>query len=384
MVKFFITFLIAICVCMGTSFSTPVTIPELSKARTLVDCSSYTDWGSCDNQSSWAYMNGEWVVNPGMSIKNAPYVQSTQWRYWGSSVSQGTINLDSISSKSVNLFHKDEATPGTSTSLCEWRFDFDDYKDVEFHINRDVEIYEDVYLYAMTKRGIYEFTSKELSNCKNTDFYIMLNDLMYLSVRVDKLNQASTYSINVYEIINDPLPVSVIIIAVVLGIAVSAFLMIWLALIVAGVCHWLKKRRLRQVQQKQKELILLSEKHITDTLNAMKHGKFNEIDNPYQIDTWAIWLENFEPCSSVHITNEWSHMYHSQCLKEWYDNIKPNQDLTCPSCKAVNRVPNDSKFMDDLQVLDIVHLEDDIEASQVRNNFPPVQEMHPNMSGHQR
>ena len=30
-------------------------------------------------------------------------------------------------------------------------------------------------------------------------------------------------------------------------------------------------------------------------------------------------------------------MFHNNCIKEWYANIKVEEDLTCPLCKTINK-----------------------------------------------
>ena len=53
-------------------------------------------------------------------------------------------------------------------------------------------------------------------------------------------------------------------------------------------------------------------------------------------DTWTICLDSFNEDDSVHLTNECKHLFHSQCLEEWYRNTYSKKEFQWPYWRAAN------------------------------------------------
>ena len=45
---------------------------------------------------------------------------------------------------------------------------------------------------------------------------------------------------------------------------------------------------------------------------------------------WLICLNLFEDLENVHILNDCQHMFHSECLKNWYLMLTTSTSLACP------------------------------------------------------
>ena len=77
-------------------------------------------------------------------------------------------------------------------------------------------------------------------------------------------------------------------------------------------------------------------KYIDDTLRNMKSHQFQFYKAKFSQDNWVICLDDFTSESEICITNEWSHIFHTEWLKSWYLNMRIDSRLTWPHCKCEN------------------------------------------------
>ena len=70
----------------------------------------------------------------------------------------------------------------------------------------------------------------------------------------------------------------------------------------------------------------------------MNKGRISHLEAQYKEDKCIICLEKFDKKSNVHVTNEWSHVFHSKWLFKWYENIQSNKVLKCPHWNTPNVV----------------------------------------------
>ena len=109
-------------------------------------------------------------------------------------------------------------------------------------------------------------------------------------------------------------------------------------------------------QQNQQEPNLKEQriKYINDTLNKMNSSEFQYCEALYKQESWVVWLDDFTPDAKVRVTNEWSHIFHSRCLKTWYYNIRINRKLVWPHWATENS-PN-SKPPESCEFPSILHV----------------------------
>lgn len=75
---------------------------------------------------------------------------------------------------------------------------------------------------------------------------------------------------------------------------------------------------------------------VIQVMNVQINSEYKTINPKYAQDSWIVCLDDFASDSQVTVTNECSHVFHTTCLKEWYDNTDPAKDLTCPHWSTVN------------------------------------------------
>ena len=82
-------------------------------------------------------------------------------------------------------------------------------------------------------------------------------------------------------------------------------------------------------------------KHRTiKTLDLMRNGAYSNFTINYSQIKCIIWLDKFQDSDQIHITNEWTHAFHSKCLQKWYENTELTKNLTCPLWNTENNSTN--------------------------------------------
>lgn len=356
-------------------------ISDFSRRRDLVNWSSFTTWGSWKTQSGCSFVNGLCTNDPRLKINSDPYEQKTQYLHWVNAVASGYITLNDSNEETLSMRHKPTALVGQN-SLWEWKVSLTDYHDVVLNLYRNFMNYEDIVVVAYTEDGSQQFTSKELSDCVSDTMDLYIKSVKYIQIRVNKLSSLSNYSIELHKVSRKSETNSALLLAIILTSILLCIVTTTTCLILYAAREWLKDRR-RVVEQRRtlQEMMQNRAKNIEETMNNMKHGQFQYFENKYHEDNWVICLESFKPDSEIHITNECSHVYHSSCLKEWYENIDAKKDLKCPHCNSVNRPNKENNGSLEL-ISGELPVDPDPEAVSLPSGFYNPLPMVPNINDH--
>ena len=90
-------------------------------------------------------------------------------------------------------------TSATFQPMCEWRVLFSLNYDVKVDITRDLNHYEEIYMYTNQNSEWGPRYSKEFANCQNVTQTYTFHDTGYIRFRVNKLNDLSDYKITAYQ-----------------------------------------------------------------------------------------------------------------------------------------------------------------------------------------
>ena len=256
---------------------------------------------------------------------------TSESKYWNSYSSSGELKIanssDSLSLSFLSgVSYKDHPT-------CYWSIYNPSLSQITLNIKRSPSNYEDVYIVYLYNSIYYYLSTKEIARCSSDSVTYILRDIERFTVKVKRLSSLSDYSIN----INNPVENSsqqtdytiLIIIFSVLG-----FLII--LLIVMFPILWLWSKREERILREKLRYCPPNIKYVDETLGKMTSCPFKHWEPKYRQDTWVVWLELFTPESQINITNEWNHIFHSECLRTWFMNIRGDKKLTWPHCSTEN------------------------------------------------
>ena len=80
------------------------------------------------------------------------------------------------------------------------------------------------------------------------------------------------------------------------------------------------------------------------TIKSMQNGYFNSFQDSLNIDTCSICTDRFNEYSLISLTNEWGHVFHTACLKAYYQSSSTPHYLCCPNCGCVNNNTQNSRI----------------------------------------
>ena len=201
---------------------------------------------------------------------------------------------------------------------------------VSLTIKRDPRSYEELYMSVYTRTGFVNYTTKDFSDC--TDMTKLEFSALNLRLKVRMVNDNSNYTINVHQENSevDELWIMILcVIAIVIMIAIMVF-----SIIIACYCAKKQQQRPPQIVQTQENFEFRNE-HISRCLDNMRKGEYKKIRTRFDQNNCIICFDDFEPTSEVCMTNECNHVFHLNCLKSWFENIRITRDLTCPICNTV-------------------------------------------------
>lgn len=87
----------------------------------------------------------------------------------------------------------------------------------------------------------------------------------------------------------------------------------------------------------QNQSTIIKNIRVERTMDKQKQGLFEDIGSRFGETEWVICITPFQQKDNVTVTNECHHTFHSQWLREWYENIQIIRLLTWPLCHTVNR-----------------------------------------------
>ena len=312
------------------------------RQRELNTWSSITSCSLCEQDSSWTWLNSTCAENTINSISRETYTQSSDYAYCMNAVSSGRITLSDLPDRTLEVGFYSNASTG---QLWEWEARIDDKFTTRVILSRNVNSNEDLNLYLFTSpfTGTL-YTNRGLTDWSTTTYTIEMDNVEFLRLRA-KLYSATifnTFNARIQEVEkeNDSTLIGVLLII--------GLVLIFSWTVCACFCiittHYRMKYQQHTERQRERlriqRLINSRFERVTKTMKNMKSGKYIDLKTKYGQNSCVVCLEDFEPDSSIHVTNECQHAFHTSCLKEWYQSIDPTKDLACPHCNTVNTNEN--------------------------------------------
>ena len=168
------------------------------------------------------------------------------------------------------------------------------------------------------------FRSKLLSDCTDIQQNYVVRDTSFITFRVQILNEVSDYQITVTQTENwiNLQFWGLLLFVTVCVLWCTIFCCIWFKKSMVR-CRYRRGRNVRQVDPRNgAQVQSMKTALIYRVLNNMHTGLYRNLPSKYDQPMCIVCLENFEEKSEVYLTNEWQHIFHLGCLKQWYENWK--------------------------------------------------------------
>ena len=178
--------------------------------------------------------------------------------------------------------------------------------------------------------GFVNYSTKNFSDC--SDITRLEFSALNFRIKVRMVNDNSNYTINVHQEYSE---VDELWIMILCSIAIVILTAIMVASIIIACCVVRKQQRSPpQIVYTQEDFEFRNE-HISRCLENMSKTEYKKIRTRFDQSNCIICFDDFEPTSEVCMTNECNHVFHFDCLKSWFDNVRISRDLTCPICNTV-------------------------------------------------
>ena len=168
------------------------------------------------------------------------------------------------------------------------------------------------------------------SNWKDKSVLIILQNVSFIVVKVKRLSPFSNYTVTVSQQTSSKSGLSTILLVILLVSAVIAVIG-WIGWFIVIIIFFFNKRSSNQNQAQNRNNRV---EQINKALTLMKSGSYSNFRIRFEEQNWVIWLENFTSESNIHLINECSHYFHSQCLSTWLHSIRLGLPLKCPLCSC--------------------------------------------------
>lgn len=318
--------------------------------RNLASWSSHSTCTSCNSDSSWEFSKGVCSNSPASTISSSNFNQIVDYKYCENAHRSGYIDLTGAGNKELKM--SSLVTRDVSAHpLWEWNIKTDSKFKHKLIVKRDPQNYEDLHIKIMKNDKSEIYTSKNFSNCTASSYELDIGGATFVVIKAYQLDDKSRYTITLKKNTNAlVIPLFILIlIPILLGLIV-------IITILAITYFWIKakirkKRRREQQYEQERRNREKRDSRIIEAMENMKHGLIVNMPHKYQQTNCIICLENFkstEPfdhTSEVHVTNECSHIFHTNWLAEWFATINPKKDLTWPLWNTV--ITNTSSPLDE-------------------------------------
>ena len=211
-------------------------------------------------------------------------------------------------------------------------------------IDRIDKNYESIEI-EYNKSGKLEFLSqKNLSNWGDTEYALNLTEVSQITFRIVKLNVLSNYYILLQQQGLDFGTPSVFtrnkkLVEIVTICLVIVIIFLVLSILSFALCRKTKscfKGKKVKYEVKLKKVSLNNYQNNDYVMSNMASGPFNILPRHYNFSMCIICLECFLPDDECHLTTECLHLFHSHCLKRWYNLISKTSKLRCPHWNTPN------------------------------------------------
>ena len=264
----------------------PTSVEVNTEKRELTTCSYYTDCESCNLDTSCMYQAG--VCND--------YVEN-ELRYASIStysVQQYCHNTDyeryfymNQNDFSADFYQYTNASTSTNP-YCQWRV-ISTYGNVlNLEISKTAAQNELIYMYTNANNVRNFYYPKDFTNCDNPDqpIKIKIENVSYLRIRVETLNDESDYNISISELevtVTDDNTALIII------WTTATFSLIIVSLLIAILAIWVLKHGMNDRPRKPKQHEIMEKAHfIARCHKNMKRGKFSELNVEFDQDNCVI------------------------------------------------------------------------------------------------
>ena len=171
------------------------------------------------------------------------------------------------------------------------------------------------------------------SNWKDKSISIILDNVSFIVVKVKRLSSRSNYTVTVFQQTSSKTGLSTVLLVFLLVSAVIAVIG-WIGWFIVLIIFffWSKKSSNQNHDQNRNRNNRVEQ--INKALALMKSGRYSNFRIRFEEQSWVICLENFTSESNIHLVNECSHYFHSQCLSTWFHSIRLGLPLKCPLCSC--------------------------------------------------
>ena len=200
-------------------------------------------------------------------------------------------------------------------------------------------------------------------SCSNTSVTKLLRDVTRLTIRSEQTSPNSSYQITFsFEQIPTITDLSFLIGIIIVGLLAVAFCNCWSA---AVACKCIKDWIIATKEKRRNDYKYDGIKVLMDWMVNGKYRKIEELVKEKQ-EMWSICLESYKEEDDVHLTNEWTHLFHSDWLNQWYRNSYKNKDFQCPFWRTINSA-NFKKKNEVIDENDILQINNEIESAEPYN-----------------
>ena len=185
----------------------------------------------------------------------------------------------------------------------------------------------------VTQGGMnYTYSSSSWNYWGNVTLTLSLSSVNYVYVKAKKSSTSFTYQITISQTSTSSSESSDWIIFFVLLI-LFVFLVLIFGLTLGYILRKLSKTKVLPNNIDPLQLDKL--RYIDHALANMRSGPYKSLKYKFEQVSWSVWLELFTQESKVHITNEWSHVFHSEWLDDWFWNIRWDMNLKWPNWNSI-------------------------------------------------
>ena len=295
--------------------------------RALDTWSNYQGWSLWQSNTSCTFLNSMCTTLSSSTLANESFDYDNESKYWNNGSSK-SISLSKVSGGIINLYQNSKFNI-TSHPTCFWNITTSISSPVTIQVNRSVSNYEDISISIYDGSTLKNTIQNNLSNWKDSSTSISVQETNLIVVKVKRLNSNSKYTIEISQNSSTSKYTFPLITLLLFLFFVLITIVGWTVWFIFVIMYLLNKSRINPQEVPSREIRTL---HINKALSAMKSGKYRDIIIRFEEEKWVICLENFTSDSQIHLINECSHYFHSDCLSAWFHSMRLSQQLKCPLC----------------------------------------------------
>lgn len=326
---------------------------------------SYGDCSSCEQASGWAYFESTCDTDPYRDIFTNYDSMANMGDYClNTGYNRAIIFADFGSNLEMRQTYSES---GDFNNYWYWSINLEYYRDVKLWVTRPNSNDEQIGVEYWNRSGKYFMTPSSLNYWNSNSYFFSFKDIAYMTVRTRALSSQSNYKLELKggQKIDETLLLIIISIVFYISYVGLVFLIVWL-------CKYLRilEKERREEAAKTHRHQEAIEKHIekiNSIISSLINTNFSEAINKYEEASCPICLDNFEPDTQVSMIAECEHLFHKECIVEWFQNIEIGHEFKWPNWNWNLEKPFETS--EDL----IIHNELDVAAAQINSvdDLPP-------------